>query len=91
MTGGQFVDRNIVEWKKKGGRLDFTISYDLPRTFQQSVIMCGGGRKMMLRAICHFEYLAKKFYKLIDTFGDDPIFEGFLRSFFLAFQGRLRS
>ena len=43
MTGGQFVDGNIVEWKKKGGRLDFTISYDLPRTFRQSVIMCGGG------------------------------------------------
>ena len=58
MTGGQFVDGNIVEWKKKGGRRDFTISYDLPRTFQQSVIMCGGGGGMRLQQTdLDFQYL----------------------------------
>ena len=40
-TGGR---ENYSGMKKKGGRRrDFTISYDLLRTFQQSATMCGGG------------------------------------------------
>ena len=68
MTGGQFVDRNIVEWKKKGGRLDFTISYDLPRTFQQSVIMCGGGCEMMPLLQTDLQYLQRELE--IEIFGN---------------------